>query len=494
MVGIEAPVFSAENVMLFDRQVWAEVIEAQLEFLRHRPLLWQVYSEEVWGAAYLQGLFLGECWEAEVEKRQMNLAADDEQRKIALERGVIEIADMALYLITTDALASNKILDSSFKVMMGNLDTLGAYMDDFGVEVSDLVGQALAKNKLNEVRFPVEAFRLTGDLQHDTYKRLEANLKCLRQLRREIPMEKVSSRWGGWLMIDENGYVKGMREGWEQASLVGAGRHLGGLEGRQRRSLVNAKSMSRGTSIPEAVLTGYVSGLGLVLDLGCGPGDEAYRLAGVTAENGRVLAMDLNIGFLKAAAGRDLIFSVKPLFVGGDLTHLPVAGEHVDAVCVSGVLCNLVGKQLDQALGEMQRVIRPGGLVLVAECLGAGDNQTTGAVKEKMDWGDEEYLRWSEKWQRRYRHNFGLGLPRGTFVVLPKMLAKLEYAGIGWLRLMIGLGLAERFARHFDRSDLVGRFGDYGFVVERIENTCWLTRSGKPIKGMVVVLRKTSSD
>jgi SAM-dependent methyltransferase len=94
-----------------------------------------------------------------------------------------------------------------------------------------------------------------------------------------------------------------------------------------------------------------------VLDVGCGPG----RHIGILTELGiRVTGLDPSIGAVrKAVAGT----GARTLVVG-DLSHLPYRAESSDLVIAMHMLYNL--SDLDQAVREVRRVLRPGGMFAAA--------------------------------------------------------------------------------------------------------------------------------
>jgi demethylmenaquinone methyltransferase / 2-methoxy-6-polyprenyl-1,4-benzoquinol methylase len=95
-----------------------------------------------------------------------------------------------------------------------------------------------------------------------------------------------------------------------------------------------------------------------VLDLAAGTGtsSEPFADAGVS-----VVACDFSLGMLRVGKRRrpDLPF------VAGDALHLPFADASFDAVTVSFGLRNL--NDIEAGLGEMLRVTRPGGRLVVCE-------------------------------------------------------------------------------------------------------------------------------
>lgn len=99
----------------------------------------------------------------------------------------------------------------------------------------------------------------------------------------------------------------------------------------------------------------------VVLDLACGTGDLAEM---VRRTGGRVIGVDASVAMLHAAHQR---FAVPPSarppvrLIRGDMTSLPLAGSSVHAVTVGYGLRN--APDLDAALREMARVLRPGGVL-----------------------------------------------------------------------------------------------------------------------------------
>jgi len=94
----------------------------------------------------------------------------------------------------------------------------------------------------------------------------------------------------------------------------------------------------------------------VVLDLACGTGDVA-RLARAAGAR-RVFGLDLTPRMLVLATGR----VVPPRYVAGDMAALPVGASAVDVVTTGYGLRNV--PDLDTAIREVARVLRPGGRFL----------------------------------------------------------------------------------------------------------------------------------
>jgi ubiquinone/menaquinone biosynthesis C-methylase UbiE len=103
-----------------------------------------------------------------------------------------------------------------------------------------------------------------------------------------------------------------------------------------------------------------VSDTASVLDAGCGPGNLLPQLA---SRFGRVYALDassrmLNIARTHTADFRNITYQV------GNIEALPFGDESFDLVCSAGVIEYL--PNIERALQEIQRVLRPGGLLILS--------------------------------------------------------------------------------------------------------------------------------
>jgi ubiquinone/menaquinone biosynthesis C-methylase UbiE len=101
-----------------------------------------------------------------------------------------------------------------------------------------------------------------------------------------------------------------------------------------------------------------------IADLGCGPGHVAAWLAGRGA---RTVGIDLSDGMVEV--GRQTYPAVE--FRQGDLRALPAADAEFGAAVAFYSLIHLDPADLRPALAEAHRVLRPGGLLLVAFHMGS---------------------------------------------------------------------------------------------------------------------------
>ncbi|MDR3452899.1 MAG: bifunctional demethylmenaquinone methyltransferase/2-methoxy-6-polyprenyl-1,4-benzoquinol methylase UbiE [Rhodoferax sp.] len=102
-----------------------------------------------------------------------------------------------------------------------------------------------------------------------------------------------------------------------------------------------------------------------VLDIAGGTGDLALAFAKKAGASGRVVHTDINEAMLRTGRERLLDAGVALPTLVCDAEKLPFAGDSFDVVSVAFGLRNMTHK--DAALAEMNRVLKPGGKLLVLE-------------------------------------------------------------------------------------------------------------------------------
>jgi len=111
---------------------------------------------------------------------------------------------------------------------------------------------------------------------------------------------------------------------------------------------------------------------GLVLDLGCGSGEDAPALASMGL---RYAGLDISAGLL------DLTRRVPPLAgraVLGDLRSLPFAGAAFDAVWADGSVHHVTKPEMRGVAAEVARVLKTGGNFALSVALGMTDGYLAG--------------------------------------------------------------------------------------------------------------------
>lgn len=99
-----------------------------------------------------------------------------------------------------------------------------------------------------------------------------------------------------------------------------------------------------------------------VLDLACGTGDITFAAA---VRGARVAGLDLTprmVQLAQARATTTAATSARPAFLVGDMMTLPIADGSIDVVTVGYGLRNV--PVLHDAIGEIHRVLAPGGRLL----------------------------------------------------------------------------------------------------------------------------------
>ena len=101
------------------------------------------------------------------------------------------------------------------------------------------------------------------------------------------------------------------------------------------------------------------------LDIAGGTGDLAMAFAKKVGKSGTVVHTDINEAMLRTGRNRLLDTGIGLPTLVCDAEQLPFPDNHFDLVSVAFGLRNMTHK--DMALAEMQRVLKPGGKLLVLE-------------------------------------------------------------------------------------------------------------------------------
>ncbi|MCK7550335.1 bifunctional demethylmenaquinone methyltransferase/2-methoxy-6-polyprenyl-1,4-benzoquinol methylase UbiE [Marinobacter goseongensis] len=104
-----------------------------------------------------------------------------------------------------------------------------------------------------------------------------------------------------------------------------------------------------------------------VLDIAGGTGDLTMKFFDLVGASGKVVLADINASMLQVGRGRlvDRGYAGNIEYVQADAEHLPFPDNTFNAVSIAFGLRNVTDK--DQALRDMERVLKPGGKLMVLE-------------------------------------------------------------------------------------------------------------------------------
>lgn len=196
------------------------------------------------------------------------------------------------------------------------------------------------------------------------------------------------------------------------------------------------------------------------LDVGCGPGLDTVALAALVGPNGSVTGVDHDPAMVAAADTRAEAAGVTEWthHQVAEATRLPFAAESFDACRSERLFQHL--PQPDQALAEMIRVTRPGGLVVVMDT----DYSTLTIASRETDIERRLARYTAERLHSGYvaRHLYGMfrraGLLDVSVEVSPQPFLSYPLARLGWLdeveRLALAAGVVTEEALARWRADL----------------------------------------
>lgn len=127
-----------------------------------------------------------------------------------------------------------------------------------------------------------------------------------------------------------------------------------------------------------------------VLDVAGGSGDMAFEFAKRTGDRGEVWLTDINGAMLEVGRDRLLDRGRRLPAVQCDAERLPFPPNYFDCVSVAFGLRNMTHKET--ALAEMQRVLKPGGRLLVLEF-----SRIWAPLAKAYDWYSFNVLPWLGK-------------------------------------------------------------------------------------------------
>jgi len=123
-----------------------------------------------------------------------------------------------------------------------------------------------------------------------------------------------------------------------------------------------------------------------VIDLGCGAGFDTLLAAQMVGPNGKIIGVDMTPEMIaKARYNASLLGISNVAFVQGAIESIPLPDASVDLVISNGVF-NLCSDK-PRVLGEILRVLKPGGRLQMADIL-LEPQVTPDEVANKGSWSD----------------------------------------------------------------------------------------------------------
>lgn len=119
----------------------------------------------------------------------------------------------------------------------------------------------------------------------------------------------------------------------------------------------------------------------VVLDIGCGTGDLAFRLARRVGATGKVIGIDPSPEMIERARMKAQRRKVAIDFRVEPAEALTLAEGSVDYVVSSLVFHHLTGELKSQALAAIARVLRPGGQLVIIDFMDGTSNILTHAAQ-----------------------------------------------------------------------------------------------------------------
>ena len=181
---------------------------------------------------------------------------------------------------------------------------------------------------------------------------------------------------------------------------------------------------------------------GTILDLCCGTGDLAIRLAQLAPASTKVVGLDFSPPMLEKAAEKAMLLPLKAElnFVHGDVDGLPFPNEYFDCIGISFAFRNLTyqNPNTPRYLSEIVRVLKHGGQFVIVE-----SSQPPNKFIRKLD---HLYLRTFVRWMGTFlsknkpAYNYLTESARNFYTAeeLSELLAQAGFNKVSVKRLLFG--------------------------------------------------------
>ena len=130
---------------------------------------------------------------------------------------------------------------------------------------------------------------------------------------------------------------------------------------------------------PKTIIETYVKKGQVVADLGCGPGYYSLHIAKILGPEGKVYSVDSDERCIKALEKK-----VRKQGYTNIEAHATCASDlsfiedaRIDFIFSNGLLCSIAPQQLDVAVSEIKRILKPDGLAFLSAARGSYSYMTT---------------------------------------------------------------------------------------------------------------------
>ena len=136
----------------------------------------------------------------------------------------------------------------------------------------------------------------------------------------------------------------------------------------------SAADLGLGCGLPVALAK--ISTGDVIIDLGCGAGNDCFISRAETGPTGRVIGLDFASAMIEIAnRNRDKLGYDNVEFIQGDIETMPL-NDCIADVVVSNCVLNLVPDKA-KAFSEIHRILKPGGHFSISDIVVAGEMSST---------------------------------------------------------------------------------------------------------------------